>query len=234
MAVAIAREDYTENFGRKTDDSFSTRGSSSTSRPAVRPATSANAVNVSAVGATSIGMSAGSLVGDTATLPKIPTRSRRNAPDRHSTPRRGASQGSPNNTPQHDSHSAGDHSDDDHLAVARHRVRRAHKHHTLSIPVMMIGVLLLLQLTAVLYVKALGLSAAHRADKLDNRITQLHDEIKQKQRAISVRTSTPQLEVWSKQLGLRRVQQNDIDRISETARPKDGSLSLEAARGDVP
>jgi hypothetical protein len=111
--------------------------------------------------------------------------------------------------------------DEEHLVEARRRTRRAHRHRTVSLPAVCVSIVLLVQLTLLLYVQGLRLAAVHRADKLEERIAQVHDEIKQSQRKISILTSTPQLEVWSKQLGLRRVQQSDIDRISETARPYD-------------
>ncbi|HEX8551851.1 MAG TPA: hypothetical protein VF681_09890 [Abditibacteriaceae bacterium] len=118
---------------------------------------------------------------------------------------------------------------EEHLVAARRRVRRAHRSGVPRLAAFA-SVVIIAQLLALMYVKGLAMSATHAATDLDKRIAETTEEIKQAQRKISATTSTVQLEQWSRQLGLRRVQQNDIDRVSETARPADVQVPTEAVR----
>lgn len=118
---------------------------------------------------------------------------------------------------------------DEHLVAARRRVRRGHRSSGLPGVPALAAVVLLGQVALLLYVNSLGLAATHAATDLDQRIAATTEEIKQSQRRISSATSTSQLESWAARLNLRRVQQSDIDRVDEAARPADMAAAVDAA-----
>ena len=110
---------------------------------------------------------------------------------------------------------------DEHFVAARRRVRRGHRRSGLPGVPALAATLLIGQLAFLLYVTSLGMAATHAAADLDERIAATTEEIKQSQKKISAATSTSQLNGWAARLHLRRVQQSDIDRVDETARPAD-------------
>jgi len=109
----------------------------------------------------------------------------------------------------------------EHHEAARRKVRRGHKARSLpTVPFLATGVLLG-QVLLLLYVNSLGMASTHASDDLDKKISSTTEEIKQNQKRISAATSKHQMEVWAAKLQLRQVQQSDIDRVNESARPVD-------------
>jgi hypothetical protein len=114
-----------------------------------------------------------------------------------------------------------DQAESEHHVAARRRVRRGHTSRALPRVPVMAATLLLGQVLLLLYVSSLGMAATHAGDDLDKRIAATTEQIKQSQKRISAATSKPQMEAWAKKLNLHMVQQSDIDRVDESARPAD-------------
>ena len=111
--------------------------------------------------------------------------------------------------------------DSEHHEAARRRVRRGHTARALPRVPLMAAAMLLGQVLLLLYVTSLGMASTHASDDLDKKIAATTEEIKQSQKRISAATSKHQMEVWAAKLHLRQVQQSDIDRVDESARPVD-------------
>lgn len=117
--------------------------------------------------------------------------------------------------------------DSEHHEVARRRVRRGHKVRSMPRVPLMAAALLLGQTLLLLYVNSLGMASTHASDDLDKKIAATTEAIKQDQKRISAATSKHQMELWAAKLNLRQVEQTDIDRVEESARPADTSAEGE-------
>ena len=118
--------------------------------------------------------------------------------------------------------------------LARSRARRAHKPFRLSLPTTAMGIALMAQLMALLWIKSLALSAMHRSvalgDATHGEIGRVNEDIAQTQKKIAGLSSPAQLKKWADQRGWRLATPEQFDDVTKlTPLPKPAGSEKTAA-----
>jgi hypothetical protein len=118
--------------------------------------------------------------------------------------------------------------------LARSRARRAHKPFRLSLPTTAMGIALMAQLMALLWIKSLALSAMHRSvalgDATHGQIGRVNEDIAQTQKKIAGLSSPAQIKKWADQRGWRLATPEQFDDVTKlTPLPKPAASESSAA-----